>query len=165
IFTETHPELVTLNTNILELQKENNNNDNILISELFYNIDNNVVSEIQINYFYKIFNQKSEFFVENFDKKQKELIEQDINTFCLRFDSFKYCSTLEYTKKIIDREVAIKKWKNIQILSKNEKNILLLGILNAFVRKENITEHGTKKKYLTNEYFFNEDHIVQKHFY
>ncbi|CAG8569557.1 7151_t:CDS:1, partial [Scutellospora calospora] len=92
IFTETYPELITLNTNILELQsiyqstynekkifdellEENNDNDNILISELFYNIDNNIFSKIQINYFYKIFNQKFEFFVKNFDKKQKELTE------------------------------------------------------------------------------------------
>ena len=84
IFTETHPELVTLNTNISVLQsiyqstyneekifdeilEENNNNDNTIIGEQFYNIDNNIFSKIQINYFYKIFNQKSEFFISDID--------------------------------------------------------------------------------------------------
>ncbi|CAG8816056.1 9008_t:CDS:1, partial [Dentiscutata erythropus] len=76
IFNETHPELVSLNTNISALQniyqsayieeknsdeflEENIIDNNIAIGEQFYNIDNNIFSEIQINNFYKIFNQKS----------------------------------------------------------------------------------------------------------
>ena len=42
--------------------------------------------------------------------------------------------------------------------------MLLLSILNTFVRKENITEHGIKKKYLTNKYFFYRAHICSEAF-
>ena len=154
IFTETHPELTSLNTNISSLQniyqstyideennseflEQNSNETNNFISgELFYNIDNDIFSQIEINNFYKIFNQKSEFFISDIDKKKKALTEQDINAFCNKFDLFECCSTLQCTKNIINREIAIKKWKNIQMMSKDEKNIFLLGILNALVRKE-----------------------------
>ncbi|CAG8807944.1 7230_t:CDS:1, partial [Cetraspora pellucida] len=96
---ETHPELTSLNTNILSLQNiyqstfieeannskflEQNNNkiNNFISSELFYNFDNNIFSQIKINNFYKIFNQKSESFISEIDKKQKMLTDQDINAF------------------------------------------------------------------------------------
>ncbi|CAG8755901.1 606_t:CDS:1, partial [Cetraspora pellucida] len=99
IFNKTYPELASLNTNILLLQNiyqstfieeannfefsEQNNNEinNFISSEPFYNIDNNIFSQIEINNFYKIFNQKSESFISEVDKKQKALTDQDINAF------------------------------------------------------------------------------------
>ena len=181
IFTETHPELTSLNTNISSLQNiyqstyideennseflEQNSNEtnNFISSKLFYNIDNDIFSQIEINNFYKIFNQKSEFFISDIDKKQKVLTEQDINAFCNKFDLFECCSTLQCTKNIINREIAIKKWKNIQMMSKDEKNMFLLGILNALVRKET-PKNIINKKYLTNEYYFDGNHICLKAF-
>ncbi|CAG8853947.1 10206_t:CDS:1, partial [Gigaspora margarita] len=54
--------------------------------------------------------------------------------------------------------------KNVQLLSKAEKNILLLAILNALTRKESTIEHKKDKKYLTNEYRFDSDKICLKAF-
>lgn len=182
IFTETHPELTSLNTNISSLQniyqstyiEEENNSDEILeqssnetnnfiSSNLFNNIDNNIFSQIEINNFYKIFNQKSEIFISEVDKKQKAITEQDINAFCNKFDSFECCSSLQCTKNIINREIAIKKWKNIQMMSKDKKNMFLLGILSALVRKET-TQNNREKKYLTNEYQFDGSNICSEAF-
>ncbi|CAG8780107.1 14096_t:CDS:1, partial [Cetraspora pellucida] len=53
--------------------------------------------------------------------------------------------------------------KNIQMISKDEKNMFLLGILNALVRKET-TKNNINKKYLTNEYQFDRNHICLEAF-
>ncbi|CAG8656821.1 7275_t:CDS:2, partial [Cetraspora pellucida] len=48
-------------------------------------------------------------------------------------------------------------------MSKDEKNMFLLGILNALVRKET-TKNNINKKYLTNEYQFDGNHICLEAF-
>ena len=48
-------------------------------------------------------------------------------------------------------------------MSKDKKNIFLLGILNTLVRKET-TKNNINKKYLTNEYQFDGNHICLEAF-
>ncbi|RIB22466.1 hypothetical protein C2G38_2295324 [Gigaspora rosea] len=181
VFTETHPELDSLNTSILALQntyqstysgdiEEDKINlieekeINILADEQLYNIESDIFSKAQIINFYKKYNQKVETkLIDNDSKNNTILTQQDIEAFCLKFDTFNCCLAWECTKKI-NREMAIKKWKNVQLLSKAEKNMLLLATINALTRKESTTEHENNKKYLTNEYRFDGDKICLKAF-
>ncbi|CAG8478323.1 5608_t:CDS:2 [Racocetra persica] len=112
IFTETYPELDSLNTSILALQNtyqftysgdieedkinliEEEKEINILADKQLYNMESNIFSNSQIINFYKKYNQKVETkLIDNDFKNNKILIQQDIEAFCLKFDIFNCCLT------------------------------------------------------------------------
>ena len=73
------------------------------------------------------------------------------------------CCQKECTKTIINHEVALKKWKAVQAMSKENKNMLLLGTLNALVQKDK-THRGEIRQKLASEYRFEGDHICLQAF-
>ncbi|CAG8816316.1 16526_t:CDS:1, partial [Gigaspora rosea] len=118
--------------NLIEEEKE----INILANEQLYNIESEIFSKTQTINFYKKYNQKVKTkLIDNDSKNNKILIQQDIKAFCFKFDTFNCYLTWNCTKKI-NHEIAIKKWKNVQLLSKAKKNTFLLATLNALTRKE-----------------------------
>ncbi|CAG8443297.1 12307_t:CDS:1 [Gigaspora rosea] len=120
VFTETHPELDLLNTSILAIQNiyqstysgdieedkinliEEEQEIDILADKQLNNIESNIFSKTQIINFYKKYNQKVETkLIDNDSKNNKILTQQDIEAFCLKFDTFNCCLTWNCTKKLI----------------------------------------------------------------
>ncbi|CAG8802773.1 20075_t:CDS:2 [Gigaspora margarita] len=147
IFAETHRELESLNSELIQLRSS---------YQTTHDSDEDEDENTQMFHLYLSFPMQN--LMEYQSIHTKKLEEQDNDAFVKKLEK-KCCTKLCLNK--VDLQLALNRFKEIKAMSISESNFFFLGIIHANIRKPELVD-GTPKSRMTTKYSFEGTEICQE---
>ncbi|CAG8453679.1 11771_t:CDS:1 [Gigaspora rosea] len=179
IFIETHAELITLNNEFNELYKFYNtteDSDELVNEEVFLiesqtsddsatieQIESDCFTQQEVALFQQIYQTNSIHHFTEYEEKKDRMSEQDNQAFITKIQQVPCCNKNCFNTSINNDE-ALKQFCKVKSMSAAEKNMFLLGMLEASIRQPT-TDRGEIKQLATSNYKFQGVSICQKSWY